>query len=146
MFFIMVYVDDLILVCNNQNKPLQIKEELSQKFKMKDLGELHFFLGMEVERNHDERLLHISQIKYLKEILKHFRMEECKPIGVPLDPKVKLQRNVNGNDESKGFPYQQAVGSLMYAMFCTRFDFSYLISVLSQHMANPNMEHWMAVK
>jgi hypothetical protein len=73
-------------------------------------------------------------------------MEECKPIGVPLDPKVKLQRNGNGNDESKGFPYQQAVGSLMYAMLCTRPDLAYPISVLSQHMANPNMEHWMAVK
>jgi hypothetical protein len=50
----MVYVNNLILVCNNQNKLLQIKKELSQKFEMKDLGELHFFLGMEVERNHDE--------------------------------------------------------------------------------------------
>jgi len=91
-FFIVVYVDDLILVCNDQNKLLQIKEELSQKFEMKDLGELHFFLGMEVERNYDEQLLHINQIKYLKEILKHFRMEECKPIGVPFDPKVKKER------------------------------------------------------
>ncbi len=145
-FFIVVYVDDLILVCNDQNKLLQIKEELSQKFEMKDLGELHFFLGMEVERNHDERFLCINQIKYLKEILKRFRMEECKPIGVPLDPKVKLQRNANGNDESKGFPYQQAVGSLMYAMLCTRPDLAYPISVLNQHMANPSMEHWMAVK
>ncbi len=145
-FFIVVYVDDLILVCNDQNKLLQIKGELSQKFEMKDLGELHFFLGMEVERNRDERLLRINQIKYLKVILKRFRMEECKPIGVPLDPKAKLQRNANGNDESKGFPYQQAVGSLMYAMLCTRPDLAYPISVLSQHMANPIMEHWMAVK
>jgi transposase InsO family protein len=80
-FFIVVYVDDLILMCNDQNKLLQIKEELSQKFEMKDLGKLHFFLGMEVERNRDERLLRINQIKYLKEILKRFRMEECKPIG-----------------------------------------------------------------
>ncbi len=72
-------------------------------------------------------------------------MEECKPIRVPLDPKVKLQRNANGNDESKGFPYQQAK-SLMYAMLCTRPDLAYPISMLNQHMANPNMEHWMAVK
>ncbi len=72
-------------------------------------------------------------------------MEEYKPIGAALDPKVKLQRNANGNDESNGFPYQQAVGSLMYAM-CTQLDLAYPISVLSQHMANPNTEHWMAVK
>ncbi len=71
-FFIVVYVDGLILVCNNQNKLLHIKEELNQKFEMKDLGELHFFLGMEMERNRDERLLRINQIKYLKEILKRF--------------------------------------------------------------------------
>jgi hypothetical protein len=121
-----VYVDDLILVGNDQNKLLHIKEELSQKFEMKDLGELHFFLGMEVERNRDQRLLRINQIKYLKEILKRFRMEECKPIGVPFDPKMKLQRNANGNGESKGFPYQQAVGSLMDAMLCTRPDLNNL--------------------
>jgi len=71
-FFIVVYVDDLILVCNDQIKLLHIKEEFSQKFEMKDLGVLHFFLGMEVERNRDERLLRINQIKYLKEILKRF--------------------------------------------------------------------------
>ncbi len=145
-FFIVVYVDDLILVCNDQNKLLQIKEELSQKFEMKDLGELHFFFGMEVERNCDERLPCINQIKHLKEILKHFRMEDCKPIRIPFDPRSKLQRNVNGNDELKGFPYQQVVGSLMYAMLCTRPDLAYPISVLSQHMANLSMEHWMAVK
>jgi hypothetical protein len=118
-FFIVVYVDDLILVCNDQNKHLQIKKELSQKFEMKNLGELHFLGGMEMERNHDQRLLHINQIKYLKEILKRFLMEECKPIGIPFNPKMKFQSNANGNDESKGFPYQQAVGSLMYAMLCT---------------------------
>ncbi len=66
-FFIVVYVDDFILVCNDQNKLLHIKEELNQKFEMKDLGELHFFLGMEVERNRDQRLLRINQITYLLE-------------------------------------------------------------------------------
>ncbi len=66
-------------MCNDQNKLLQIKKELNQKFEMKDLRELHFFLRMEVERNRDERFLRINQIKYLKEILKRFRMEDCKP-------------------------------------------------------------------
>jgi hypothetical protein len=58
----------------------------------------------------------------------------------------KLQKNANGNDESKGFPYQQVVGSLMYAMLCTQPDLAYPISFLSQHMANLSMEHWMAIK
>jgi hypothetical protein len=84
---IVVYVDDLILVCNNKDKLLEVKEELSRKFQMKDLRDLHFFLGMEVERNHAQRLLYINQIGYFKEILKRFRMEDCKAIGVPLDPR-----------------------------------------------------------
>ncbi len=48
---IVVYVDDLILVCNNKDKLLQVKEELYQKFEMKDLGDLHFLLNMEMERD-----------------------------------------------------------------------------------------------
>jgi hypothetical protein len=54
---------------------------------MKDLGELHFFLGMEVERDRAQFLLYINQIGYLKEILKYFRMEDYKAIGVSVDPK-----------------------------------------------------------
>ncbi len=125
---------------------MQIKEELSRKFEMKDLSDLHFFLGMEVERDRAQRLLYINQIGYLKEILKHFHMEDCKAIGVPLDPKTKLKKNENKDVEMVKVPYQQVVGSLMYAMLCTWPDLAYPISMVSQHMANLNIEHWIIVK
>jgi hypothetical protein len=54
---------------------------------MKDLGNLHFFLGMEVERDRAQRLLYINQIGYLKEIFKRFRMEDCKPSECHLIPR-----------------------------------------------------------
>ncbi len=130
-FFIVVYINDLILMCNNKDKLLQGKEEFSRKFEMKDLGDLHFFLGMEVERDRAQRLLYINQIGYLKEILKSFRMEDYKAIKVPLDPKTKMKKNVNKDDEMMKVPYQQAVGSLMYAMLCTPPDLAYPISVVS---------------
>jgi hypothetical protein len=98
-FFIIFYVNDLILVCNNKDKLLQVKEKLSRKFEMKDLGDLHFFLGMEVERDRAQRLFYINQIGYLKEILKRFHMEDYKAIRVPLNPKAKLKKNVNKDDE-----------------------------------------------
>jgi hypothetical protein len=66
---------------------------------MKDLDDLHFFLGMEVERDGAQHLLYIKQIGYFKEIRKRFRMEDYKAIGVPLDPKTKLKKNVNKNGE-----------------------------------------------
>ncbi len=113
---------------------------------MKDLCNLHFFLGMEVERDRAQCLLYMNQIGYLKEIFKCFRMEDCKAIGAPFDLKTKLEKNVNKDDEMVKVPYQQAVGSLMYAMLCTRPDLAYPISVVNQHMANPSLEHWIAVK
>jgi hypothetical protein len=140
-FFIVVYMDDFILVCNNKDKLLQVKEEFSRKFEMKDLGDLHFFLGMEVERDRAQCLLYMNQIGYLKEFFKRFRMEDCKAIGVPFDPKTKLKKNVNKDDKMVKVGYQQVVGSLMYAMLCTRPDLAYPISV-----ANPGLEHWIAVK
>ncbi len=68
-------------------------------------------------------------------------MEDCKAIEVPFDPKTKLKKNVNKDDEMVKVPYQQAVGSVMYAMLCIRSDLAYLISVVSQQMANPSLEH-----
>ncbi len=115
-FFIVVYVDDLILVCNNKDKLLEMKEELSRKFKMKDLGDLHFFLGMEVERDCAQHLIYINQIGYLKEILKRFPMEDCKAIEMPLDPNTKLKKIVNKDDEMVKVLYQQVVVSLMYSI------------------------------
>ncbi len=71
-FFIVVYIDDLILMCNNKDKLLQVKEEFSQKFEMKDLGDLYFFLGMEVERDYAQRLLYWKQLENKQE-MKHSR-------------------------------------------------------------------------
>jgi hypothetical protein len=73
-------------------------------------------------------------------------MEDCKAIGMALDPKTKLKKNENKDVEMVKVHYQQAVGSLMYAMLCTPPDVAYPINVVSQHMANPSIEHWIAVK
>jgi len=145
-FFIVAYIDDFILVSNNKDKLLQVKEKLSRKFTMKDLGDFHFFLGMEVEMDRAQRFLYVNQIGYFKEILKCFRMEDYKAIGVPLDPKTKLKNNENKDVEMVKAPYKQAMGSLMFGKLCTWPNLAYPISVVSQHMANPSLEHWIVVK
>jgi hypothetical protein len=80
-FFIVIYVDDLILVCNNKDKLLQVKEELSQKFEMKDPGNLHFFLGMEVER----AVLNVSFTSTKLGISKRFSNAFAWKIAKPLE-------------------------------------------------------------
>jgi hypothetical protein len=89
---------------------LQVKEELSRKFEMKYLGDLHFLLSMEMERDRAQRLLYTNQIGYFKEILKRFRMEDCKAIIVPLDPKTKLKKYMNKDDE------------MVKALYCYQWD------------------------
>jgi hypothetical protein len=123
-----------------------VKDELSQKFEMKNLSDLHFFLGMEVERAFERQFLYINQIGYLKEILKFFYMEDYKTIEVPFDPKTKLKKNVNKDVEMVKVPYQQVVGCLMYAMLYNRLNLAYPISMVTQHMVNLSLKHEIVVK
>jgi hypothetical protein len=74
---------------------------------------------MEMERDRAQRLLYINRIIYLKEIFKHFCMEDYKTIRVLLNPKTKLKKNENKDVKMVKVPYQQAMGSSMYAMLCT---------------------------
>jgi hypothetical protein len=101
---------------------------------------------MEVEKDRAQRLLYINQIGYIKGIFIHFRMEDYKAIGVPFDPKIKLKKHVNKDDEMVKVHYQQVMGSLMYAMLCIWLDLAYPINVVNQHMANISLEHWIAIK
>jgi hypothetical protein len=73
---ISLYVDDLIITGNVEKLIDEIKEQLSKVFEMKDLGELHYYLGLEVWRNAGQTF--VCQSKYIREILKRFKMDQCK--------------------------------------------------------------------
>jgi ATP-binding cassette subfamily B (MDR/TAP) protein 1 len=78
-------------------------------------------------------------------------MEECKPIGTPLDVNSKLlkltEEEFQGiQEEMQGIPYKAAVGSLMYAMVGTRLDLAFAVSMVSQFMSRASPSHWMTVK
>ena len=79
---ISVYVDDLIITGNAENLIDEIKEQLSQVFDMKDLGELHYCLGLEVWRNAGQTF--VCQSKYVRDVLQRFKMDQCKPSTVPM--------------------------------------------------------------
>jgi ATP-binding cassette subfamily B (MDR/TAP) protein 1 len=118
---------------------------------MSDLGELHYCLGVEFERDRANHTITMSQRNYIEEVLKGFNMEECKPIGTPLDVNSKLLKLTEEEfqsiqEEMQGIPYKAAVGSLMYAMVGTRRDLAFLMSMVSQFMSRAGPSHWMAVK
>jgi hypothetical protein len=93
IIYITLYVDDLIIIGNSMPAVNQIKLELSSKFKMKDLGELHYILGIQVTRNRKQGTTTLSQHKYIEDILARYNMTNAKPVGAPLDTSVKLTKN-----------------------------------------------------
>ena len=144
-------MDDLIILASNVTQLKWLKSELEKEFEMSDLGELHYCLGVEFERNREAHTITMNQRSYIEEVLKRFNMEECKPVGTPFDVNSKLlklldEEFVNVQREMKGVPYKARVGSLMYAMVATRADIAFAVSTVSQFMSKAGPPHWMAVK
>eukprot|EP00253_Pinus_taeda_P022095 PITA_22095 len=137
-----VSIDDLITTGSADNLIEEIKQQLSQKFEMKDLGEMHYYLGLEVWRDSSQTLL--SQGKHAKSLLTKFKMDECKAAFVPLQQNNKLQV-IDGSKYADATLYRQLVGSLIY-LTTTRPDLAYAVSVLSQFMTQPHENHWLAAK
>jgi hypothetical protein len=146
LVFVIVYVDDMLILSNSIPQVQALKRNLERKFKMTDLGEATFFLGMEIKRDREHRTMQLSQRRYVNDILKRFNMESCKPVGTPIATKTKLKRADDEETTMDRSLYQSAVGSLMYLMVSTRPDIAYSVGAVSQFMANPMEDHYMVVK
>jgi len=128
-----------------------LKTQLSSKFDMKDLGAANYILGMEIKRDRAKRKLWLNQRKYVETILQRFNMQNSKPVKVPIPVGVRLSaeqcpKTQEEEEDMSRVPYASAVGSLMYAMVCTRPDIAHAVGVLSRFMSKPGKEHWTAVK
>jgi len=96
ILIISLYVDDLLVTGNNTSFVEKFKQEMMEVFEMTDLGLMTFFLGMEIMQ--DEHEVFICQKKYAKEILKKFKLEECKEMSTPMNQKEKLCKE-DGTDK-----------------------------------------------
>jgi len=109
---------------------------------MKDLGRLSHFLGIDFEQG--DGFVNMNQKGYLCKVLERFDMFECKPRSTPSEQKLES----NGRDPVDPKQYRDAVGSLIYAMTCTRhvLDIYWIVTKLSQYVSRPMKQHWIAVK
>ncbi|XP_016186367.1 uncharacterized protein LOC107628073 [Arachis ipaensis] len=137
---LLVYVDDLVITGNDEKEINQIKRILDEKFKIKDIGDLKFFLGMEGTRS--KKGIALYQRKYVMDLLKETRFEDCKPATTPLDYTVKLSREKEKllKDHSG---YRKLVGRLLY-LVNTRPDISHAVRKLSQFLDCPTTQHMQA--
>jgi hypothetical protein len=128
-----------------------LKKKLVNSFVMKDLGVAKKILGMTITRDRKNHKLTLSQGEYMEKVLERFRMQNAKPVSTPLAIHFKLTKEMCSKtlkeiEYTSRVPYSLAVGSLMYAMVCTRPNIAHAVGVVSRYMNNPNKEHWEAVK
>ncbi|KAG8477244.1 hypothetical protein CXB51_030469 [Gossypium anomalum] len=120
--YLLLYVDDMLIAAKDKGEIRKVKAQLSEEFEMKDLGPAK----------------------------KIFGMESAKPVSTPLAAHFRLSSALSPQSDDEieymsHVPYSSVVGSLMYAMVCSRPDLSYAVSAVSRYMANPGKEHWKAV-
>jgi transposase InsO family protein len=144
LFMIGVHVDDIILAGKSNRRIAEVKEDLAHRFEVKDMGELHYFLGLKVVQG--KNCVWIGQPGYVDSILQKFGMENAKSIDTPIDASVKLVKATEESDNVDQVLYQSAVGSLLYLSIGTRPDITYAVSSVGRFCAKPTKQHWMAVK
>ncbi|KAG8483166.1 hypothetical protein CXB51_022143 [Gossypium anomalum] len=149
--YLLLYVDDMLIAAKDKGEIRKVKAQLSEEFEMKDLGPAKKILGMEILRDRKTSKLYLSQKGYIEKLLCRFNMRSAKPVSTPLAAHFRLSSALSPQSDDEieymsHVPYSSAVGSLMYAMVCSRPDLSYAVSAVSRYMANPGKEHWKAVQ
>ncbi|GJW52464.1 retrotransposon protein, putative, ty1-copia subclass [Tanacetum coccineum] len=149
--FLILYVDDIIIMGNHIPSLQSVKDYLGKCFAMKDLGEAAFILGIKIYRDRSKRLIGLCQNAYMDKILKRYKMDNSKRGHIPMQERLDLNKSQGAQtpkevNRMKNVPYASAVGSIMYAVRCTRPDVAFAQNMTSRFQQNPGKPHWTAVK
>ena len=140
--YVLLYVDDILVTDNDSTLVSQVLAAFADRFSIKDLVDLHYFLG--IEATCTPRGLHLMQRKYITDLLHKNNMTDAKPVSTPMQTTPKLTLG-SGAPLQDGSQYRSLVRSFQYLAF-TRPDISYAVNRLSQFMHKPTVDHWQAAK
>jgi histone deacetylase 1/2 len=143
--YLLVYVDDIIVLSSSPGAIPRLIAQLRSEFSVKDLGVLHYFLGIEVQSPSPGCLL-LRQRKYALELLARAGMLKCSPATTPMPSSERLC-SVDGDalSSEEATRYRSIVGGLQY-LTVTRPDLSFVVNKVCQYLHEPRTPHWSAVK
>jgi hypothetical protein len=141
IIYLLLYVDDIVLTASSMALLRRTISALQQEFSLRDLGQLHHFLGMHVQ--HTSSVLYLSQRQYMLDILDRAGMRDCKPCTTPVDINPKL--SADGDPVSDATDFRSLAGALQYLTF-TRLDICYAVQQICLHMHDPREPHLAALK
>ena len=149
--FLVLYVDDILIVVDDTDLLIETKQLLFNYFDMKDLGEASYVFGIQILRDRPSGILRLSQNTCIERILERFNMRSCSSGKAPIVKgdifsKGQCPHNDIERDHMKAFPYSSVVGSLMYDQVCTRPNIAFVVDVLSRYWRDPSQSYWKAAK
>ncbi|KAM1502979.1 hypothetical protein COP2_028602 [Malus domestica] len=139
---LLLYVDDIIITSSSPDAIQQVIDSLTFEFDLKDLGDLHYFLGIQITRTSNGVFL--SQTKYIKDLLQKTEMLDSKSCDTPCLPYNRLLKD-DGELYNNPTLYRSVVGALQYLTF-TRPDIAFSVHQVCQFMQEPMVSHFTAVK
>ncbi|RRC79823.1 hypothetical protein EH999_23420, partial [Escherichia coli] len=142
IILVQIYVDDIIFGSTNEKLCKEFEELMHKRFKMSSMGELNFFLGLQVKQKPDG--IFINQSKYVASMLQRFGMNDAKPASTPMETHKHLTADVEG-EEVDVHHYRSMIGSLMY-LTASRPDIMFAVCVCARYQVRPKDSHLQAVK
>lgn len=145
--YILLYVDDILVFVKTQDQYYQVKEELKEKFQIKELGLAKQFLNIEINQYQHFHKMSLSQPTYILDILNRYGYGQANTRTTPLPPRLKIRQKLNEEDELRQASaeeirnYQSQIGALMYVATATRPDIAFAVNILARYASNPQEHH-----
>ena len=144
--YLVLYVGNILLIANDTDLMVEIKQLLFSHFDMKDLGGTSYVLGIQILHDRPSDIMILSQQTYIEHIMKIFNLQSCSSSNTPT---VKGDRFSKGQcphndierDQMKAIPYSSIVGSLMYAQVFTRPYIVFVVDVLGRYLSDLGQSH-----
>ena len=139
---VQIYVDDIIFGGSSHALVAKFADSMSKEFEMSMMGELTFFLGLQIKQTQEGTFVH--QGKYTMDVLKKFNMADAKPISTPIPTSAALDADEDGESVDQK-EYRSMIGSLLY-LTATRPDIHFAVCLCARFQASPRTSHRQAVK
>ena len=142
---ICAHIDDLLIFGPNLSEIGALKAEVAKTVEITDLGDISFFLGIQIQRNRAERAIYINQTRFIKELINQFNYKDLKLCRTPAELGIRLDKNDLAADPTKIENFQRQIGSLMYLITSTQPNLSYAVGLCARFMSNPRVDYFRAL-
>ena len=137
--YIIIFVDDLLICCKDREKIKQVKNVLFKRFKMKDLGDVKDYIGINIDYDFCKHEMKLNQTKYIESLAKKYKVLDSKPYSTPMEVNLKIDKS---DICEKNIQYRNLIGALLYVSSGTRPDISFSVNYLSRYQNCYNESHY----